>query len=327
MATEWSSALFDQHWSWLKGKPGDPRTMGPDSCVGDDIYDRFKRHHTALAFWEDAKAAGLELDPVHVHFHPGEFISAFKKCGWLSKTEFLRAFPRATQQNVDKYLVHINRVRSKYSLLDELIGSHFLGQASVESNQLLWMSELFNGDPMNYFRRYEAAKNYVGWLGNIQWNDGGKFRGRGFKQMTGRANYHKYWTYRGWLDNNLVKDNWWANLGWWGLTGNYHQAQDANKSPIQDPAVVARLISEMHPPIIDNPDIIQTEPFNCIDTAGWFWARNGLHVIAASNDTVRLTNRIRGDRANAPSDFPADAHYPDRVENALRIRAILGDSI
>jgi hypothetical protein len=30
-------------------------------------------------------------------------------------------------------------------------------------------------------------------LGNVLWDDGGNFKGRGMKQLTGRANYAEYW--------------------------------------------------------------------------------------------------------------------------------------
>ena len=62
-------------------------------CLSDDDYGKFKRHHSALAFWEEAKAAGLELDTTHVHLHPGRFIETFRKCGWLSESEFTQLLP------------------------------------------------------------------------------------------------------------------------------------------------------------------------------------------------------------------------------------------
>ena len=62
-------------------------------CLSDDDYGKFKRHHSALAFWEEAKAAGLELDTTHVHLHPGRFIETFRKCGWLSESELTQMLP------------------------------------------------------------------------------------------------------------------------------------------------------------------------------------------------------------------------------------------
>jgi hydroxyethylthiazole kinase len=129
-----------------------------------------------------------------------------------------------------------------------------------------------------YGENYEKGKNYKGWLGNVKWNDGGTFRGRGFKQMTGRANYAEYWSFRGWLARNAYKDNWWKTPKWWDIEGDYINSQHQNFLPTQDNVKLAQLTAEMRPPEILQPERVQTEASVCIDTAGWFWAKNQFAV-------------------------------------------------
>lgn len=76
--------------------------------------------------------------------------------------------------------------------------------------------------------------------------DGMKFRGRGFKQLTGLSNYTKYWTYRGWLHSADYDNYWWQNP------------------------------TQRRVPMINNPQNISTIPYNCIDSGGQFVARNGV---------------------------------------------------
>ena len=46
------------------------------------------------------------------------------------------------------------------------------------------------------------ASTYNWRAGNLDDPDAQKYRGRGFKQLTGRTNYVNYWVYRGWLDKS-----------------------------------------------------------------------------------------------------------------------------
>jgi predicted chitinase len=63
-----------------------------------------------------------------------------------------------------------------------------LGTIRVECPSFAPSAEKYNGDPTVYFARYDGRKD----LGNNEPGDGYRFRGRGYIQITGRANYHKY---------------------------------------------------------------------------------------------------------------------------------------
>jgi len=59
---------------------------------------------------------------------------------------------------------------------------HFLAQVLVESGRLKYREEIASGSA------YEGRKD----LGNVEAGDGRRFKGRGFIQLTGRANYKAY---------------------------------------------------------------------------------------------------------------------------------------
>lgn len=69
-----------------------------------------------------------------------------------------------------------------YQINTPLRIAHFMAQLDHESGGFKYTKELGNNA---YFDKYEGRKD----LGNTQKGDGARFKGRGFIQVTGRANY------------------------------------------------------------------------------------------------------------------------------------------
>lgn len=125
--------------------------------------------------------------------------------------------------------------------------------------------------------------------------DGMKFRGRGFKQLTGLSNYAAYWVFRGWLRSGLDFDE-----AWWLPP---RRATD----PVRRPAP------------INDPQRLSTSPFNCIDSGGQFASLNGIPrqadggIARVNSDNVsRIVNRW---------DEPS---FPRRFSGATNAYEILG---
>jgi predicted chitinase len=77
------------------------------------------------------------------------------------------------------YQDSINQALNQYGIIKPPQIAAFLSQIGTESGGLKYTTELASG------KAYEGRKD----LGNVKAGDGVKFKGRGFIQITGRANY------------------------------------------------------------------------------------------------------------------------------------------
>jgi predicted chitinase len=166
-----------------------------------------------------------------------------------SDNQFPRNLTPSPSQIRSKYLIPLNQATRKFGLTSPVRLSHLLGQGAVESGWLTSMQEssmigeIKDGgvygkkknptslldeaslghwygqlpaedDP--WFRSEKFNSHGVRITGSYDWKNGNcdkedaqKFRGRGFKQLTGRSNYADYYLFRGWIKAESFNGFWW----------------------------------------------------------------------------------------------------------------------
>lgn len=257
--TEWSSQDIAKRFDRVMRDD-----YGPSKLTADQ-FSKLTAHITRLAFWE--QVPGLPSAKGVWHAHPIRFIEHLAKCLWLSADELELIYPdkkdasdpayHGTPDDVrEKYRYDLNRCCYRYGVNSRLRQAHFYGQGAVECMSLNLMLE---NDPGT---KYDGRSD----LGNIQPGDGPKFKGRGFKQLTGRYNYAFYWEFKGWIKEGQDYDQYW----WTDKKKRY--------------------------PKIDNPEILISNTFYCIDAGTWYIAKHRPDTLAAmdSDDVKKVTKAING---------------------------------
>lgn len=122
----------------------------------------------------------------------------------------------------------------------------------------------FSGDKYNR-KGGKIASSYSWRNGNCGDVDAQKFRGRGFKMLTGLDTYSSYWVYRGWLSKSSFDASWWTD------------PQYRRKNL---PGMIKK------PPKIDDPHKVTGSPYDCIDTGVFY-------IVCFKNKTLKLMDSDR----------------------------------
>ncbi|MCP1117365.1 M23 family metallopeptidase [Robbsia andropogonis] len=309
--TEWDAAHFDSTYQFLLQDSASGESP-LRAAMTHEQYVAFKAHANALQWWSDA---ALDIAPTLWHFHPIEFINWMRKCGWIDKFTLARIYEITPEATRERYRTALNQVMQKYVITNPIRQSHFLGQGAVESSSLKIMQEASNkfasrrseaelghwyGSVTDESDRYYCSEKFNGlgkrikisysWIGgNVGDIDAQKFRGRGFKQLTGRDNYAEYWVYRGWLKRSEFDARWWDDDG--------YRKRDAAQM-------------RRRPASIHHPERLTATPYNCIDSGGFY--------IAFKRSRVKAEiDRGSGVHSNAKNDVDIGMSISRRVTYAI----------
>lgn len=118
----------------------------------------------------------------------------------INKPQLLRAVPNLYKARVDDFVKTFNEWSDTFGINTPLRAVHYLAQVFHESAALRYTEEIASG------KAYEGRED----LSNTQKGDGVKFKGRGFIQITGRANYQAY-ANSGYCVGDLMKHPEWLS--------------------------------------------------------------------------------------------------------------------
>lgn len=100
----------------------------------------------------------------------------------ITESHIRRIMPHAPEQRVREFTASFNQWAATFGIGTKLRTAHYIAQVAHETGELRYMEELASGE------KYEGRRD----LGNTQAGDGRHFKGRGYLQTTGRANYQRY---------------------------------------------------------------------------------------------------------------------------------------
>ncbi|MBM7356688.1 M23 family peptidase [Lelliottia amnigena] len=257
---EWDRSTITSRFQWLTS----PNEHVDPPMTADD-FTRFQVHVTALCL-DDALPGGR-----YWHFHPLEFIKHFRKCLWMSASEFKQVVPvyairsdshRVYREKVTlhdgadsvfmKHYTGLNRAMRKYGINTPWRMACFLGNAVQES---AWLNQTSEGyvntftDPATHEKKKRNTWYYP-WYG------------RGFLQLTSPNNYFDYWTFRGREYPASLKET---------LSDAYHDLYQHKEKRYHNTS----LLDEKNPDLTINVlawrDDVANHSYDPSDSAGYYW--------------------------------------------------------
>ncbi len=322
--TEWAKDEVRKRWAWTR-ETGNPYMPSPleDETDFTEMTDFAQK----LCFWEDLPEEDrTRLTIKHWHFHPREFINHFRKCGWLSSTEFARSLssaPAEGKTRAEALRLPMNAMLRKYGVVNSRQRTaHFLAQVGYETLWWLYREEL--GNAKHFRTLYEVittaeteADYKSGLAKRLNLVQKGESEQASAARRSGAVDA-KAKT----MDNGLVSaaaggmagdGSRFRGRGFLQITGrrNYtsygtFRGRDFTSDP--------------------NPLLLASDDFNACDASGFYWSRERANVDADAGAAAINVTRVGG-IVNRGSATKVPLHDAERQTTFKSIWGRLNDAI
>ncbi len=259
--SEWDPANNDRRYQGLNEPDG---FFGSRADMDPDGYNKFQGFLRKFQFLDQTPLGGGQK---FWFFHPLAFIRHFRKCGWLSASEFKQLLPtevlreagtrglyyedvaysRNRSDLVTTQRVPLNNALRKYCIFTPVRMAAFFGNALQETQ---WLGKLHENNPNEWYYPWD---------------------GRGFLQLTHSSNYISYWDFRG--RHNQISQAIRDALAHAQAQAKQHRAQA--QTHIADPVsgVTPMMIVWREQVAAESEPITPEDAFAPSDSAGFYWAK------------------------------------------------------
>ncbi|MFZ4169083.1 M23 family peptidase [Enterobacter ludwigii] len=309
---EWDRSTQVARYQWLTSP-----NEHVDPPMTDEDYAEFIAYANALSL-DDALPGGR-----YWHFQPLEFIKHFRKCLWLSKSEFEQLVPvyairsDAKHNYWEKITLHdgddsvfsrhyngLNRAMRKYGINTPWRMACFLGNALQESN---WLNTTTEGYVYTHTDKTTHKKTkyniwYYPWYG------------RGFLQLTSPGNYFAYWSFRGRTYSEELGKN---------LSDAYKKmSREKDNLRYSDSSLLDESNPDLSIKIIAWRDDVANHHYDPSDSAGYYWLNSSMdnysdqeHELQRCNVNTLANGQKCYYRSKSFWQASAAVNYPSKINN------------
>ncbi|RQU11511.1 hypothetical protein DF153_20160 [Burkholderia cenocepacia] len=261
--SEWDPSDNDERYQGLNEPDG---FFGKQKDTNPDGYEKFIEFLSKFQFLDKTPLAGQKV----WFFHPLAFIRHFRKCAWLSASEFKQLLPIEVLREAGNHRLYYEEVAYSRRRSD-ISNAH-----RVPLNCALRKYTVSSPGRMATF--FGNSLQETQWLEKLHENNRNEWYypwdGRGFLQITHSSNYIGYWDFRG--RNALISQTTRNDLAHAQAQADGHRAQA--RTYLADPVsgVTPVMLTWREQVGAEGQPVTPEDTFAPADSAGYYWAKMGM---------------------------------------------------
>lgn len=261
--SEWDPSYHEERYKDLNDPSG---FFGKQKDAIPDGYARFTDFLKKIQFLDKTPLAGQQL----WFFHPLAFIRHFRKCAWLSASEFKQLLPTEVLREAGAHGLYYEDVAYSRRRAD-LASTH-----RTPLNFALRKYTISTPERMAAF--FGNSLQETQWLEKLHENNRSMWYypwdGRGFLQLTHSSNYIGYWDFRG--RKSQISQTTRDALAHAQTQADQHRAQAQTYLADSVSGVTPVMIGWREQVSAEGQPVTPEDTVAPADSAGYYWAKMGM---------------------------------------------------